>query len=265
MVESLPTITDRLGSTMAFEPRPSIREGYLQLRTAQKSSRGAPLYSVAINRPLGRLLAAVAHHFGMTPDQVTMVSGLFTFTGIAAIAVLPPVWGTGLFVSLALVLGYALDAADGQLARLRGGGTLTGEWLDHVLDSFKNATLHLAVLVMMYRHFEVSEVWLVVPIAFAAVTVVHFFGMLLTELLTRTAYLRAGVQPVRTRSGSVVMSVMKLPTDYGLLCLVFLLLGAHLVFQWVYLALAVATAVYTALVTRVWHRRLRKLDLTMGA
>lgn len=245
---------------MPLESRPSIREGYLQLRAAQKSSRGAPLYSVLINRPLGRLLAAVAYRIGLTPDQITIVSGLFTFTGIAAIAMLRPTWETGLLVSMTLVLGYALDAADGQLARLRGGGTLTGEWLDHVLDSFKIATLHLAVLVMMYRHFEVSDLWLLVPVAFEAVTVIHFFGMLLTELLTRNAHLRTGVMPGPAGSGSLFRSLSKLPTDYGVMCFVFLLLGVPLAFQWVYAALALANGFYTGLVLRVWYRRLRALD-----
>ena len=58
---------------------------------------------------------------------------------------------TGVVVSLLLILGYALDSADGQLARLLGGGTPEGEWLDHVIDSAKLATIHLAVLVSLYR------------------------------------------------------------------------------------------------------------------
>ena len=65
------------------------------------------------------------------------------------------------------MLGYALDSADGQLARLRGGGSLTGEWLDHVIDSFKISTLHLAVLVMAYRFFPTPTWWLLVPLVFS--------------------------------------------------------------------------------------------------
>ena len=238
----------------------TLRENYDRLRSAQKSSRGAPLYSLVINRPLGRLCAAAAHRLGLTPNQVTVVSAIFTFTGIAVVALLPPGLWMAVAVTFTLVLGYALDAADGQLARLRGGGSLTGEWLDHVIDSVKVATLHLAVLISMYRFFDVSAAWLMVPIVFAAVYVIHFFGMLLTDLLTRNANLRLGTTPGTAQGGSPLKSLLKLPTDYGLLCLSFLLMAQPLVFQWFYAALGLATAGYTVLVLGAWYRRLKVLD-----
>ena len=129
----------------------SISSAMSRLKQAQKSSKGAPIYSVAINRPVGRLFAAVAFRLGMTPNQVTAVSATFTFVGIAVLAVAPPYWWVGVLVSVLLAIGYALDSADGQLARLRGGGSLTGEWLDHIVDSAKELSLHLAVLVMAAR------------------------------------------------------------------------------------------------------------------
>src|SRR5215213_8858275 len=132
----------------------SFRESLYRLKSAQKSSRGAPIYSRVVNRPLGRLFAALAHKVGLSPNDVTAVSAVCTFTGIVFLALLPPSWSTALLVATLLVLGYALDAADGQLARLRGGGTLAGEWLDHVIDSFKIATLHLAMLVSVFRFYD---------------------------------------------------------------------------------------------------------------
>ncbi|MFT4216294.1 MAG: CDP-alcohol phosphatidyltransferase family protein [Micropruina sp.] len=201
----------------------------------------------------------------MTPDQVTVVSALFTFTGIVLIALVPPSPGLAAGVTAALVLGYALDAADGQLARLRGGGSLTGEWLDHLIDSFKIATLHLAVLISVYRFFDVAPIWLLVPVIFAAVYVIHFFGMLLTDLLTRNARLRQGDTTAAPTAGSPLMSLLKLPTDYGLLALSFLLLAAPAAFQWFYLFLTVANAGYTFLVLGAWYRRLRALDAELAA
>lgn len=242
----------------------SFRHDHERLRAAQKSPKGAPLYSLAINRPLGRIFAAVAHQVGLTPNQVTVVSALFTFVGIALVAVLPPGLPMALTVTMALVVGYALDAADGQLARLRGGGSLTGEWLDHVIDSVKIATLHLAVLVSMYRFFDVPSGWLLVPIVFSATYVVHFFGMLLTDLLTRNAQLSAGSVPKAPRAGSSLIALIKLPTDYGLLCLSFILLAAPTVFRWTYAILAVAMLGYTLLALVAWYRRLQALDAQRG-
>jgi len=250
---------------MTARQRPAFRDNYAQLQAAQKSSRGAPIYSLLVNRPLGRVLAAAAHQFGMTPDQITMISAVCTFTGIALIALVPPSLGLALGVTVALILGYALDAADGQLARLRGGGSLTGEWLDHVIDSFKIATLHLAVLIGIYRFVDVSPVWLLVPILFAAVYVIHFFGMLLTDLLTRNARLTLGLGKEEPQPASPLKSVLKLPTDYGLLCLSFLLLAYPPVFLWFYLLLALANTGYTALILGSWYRRLRALDAQLNA
>ena len=250
---------------MTTSHRPAFRANYAQLQAAQKSSKGAPIYSLLVNRPLGRVFAAAAHRLGMTPDQVTVISAVCTFTGIALIALVPPSLPLALAVTVTLVLGYALDAADGQLARLRGGGSLTGEWLDHVIDSFKIATLHLAVLISMYRFFDVAPLWLLVPLLFAAVYVIHFFGMLLTDLLTRNARLRLGLGRETPQAGSSVMSLLKLPTDYGLLCLSFLLLAYPPAFLWFYLLHTVANAGYTLLVIGVWYKRLRNLDAELAA
>ncbi|WP_460486745.1 CDP-alcohol phosphatidyltransferase family protein [Epidermidibacterium keratini] len=225
------------------------------MKSAQKSAKGAPLYSVVVNRPLGRIFAAAAHQLGMTPNGVTAVSAVFTFAGIGLIALGSPTWTSGILIAALLVVGYALDSSDGQLARLRGGGSLLGEWLDHVVDSLKVVSIHLAVLVMAFRHFDTPRWWLLVPLGFAIVTVVHFFGMLLTELLARSIG-----APKGGGEASTLMAAAKLPTDYGVLCLSFALLGSEAMFRSVYTVLAVATALYTALVVVRWARRIRDLD-----
>ncbi|HSU37703.1 MAG TPA: CDP-alcohol phosphatidyltransferase family protein, partial [Propionibacteriaceae bacterium] len=148
-----------------------------RLRSAQKSGKGAPPYSLYVNRPLGRVFAAAAYQIGLTPNQVTYISATFTFVGLFVLALAPATWPVGLLVTVVLVLGYAFDAADGQLARLRGGGSLLGEWLDHMIDSVKVAALHLAVLVTLYRNFDLDPLWFAVPIGFTVVSSVHFFGM----------------------------------------------------------------------------------------
>jgi phosphatidylglycerophosphate synthase len=238
--------------------RPPIIESYHRLQAAQKSSKGAPLYSVLVNRRLGRALAAVAHRLGLTPNTVSVISAAFTYSGIVLLFVAEPTLAVSLVVCGLLVIGYALDAADGQLARLRGGGTLSGEWLDHVVDSGKIASLHLGVLVMIHNWYGVPEVWLAVPIVFTVVTVVHFFGMLLTELLIRPLTRQGSAEPVR--GASKIVAALKLPTDYGVLCLAFATAHFPSVFLWIYLLLAVGSTGYTLLVLPVWYRRVRRFD-----
>lgn len=236
----------------------SVRDSLLRLKSVQKTSRGAPFYSLVINRPMGRMFAALAHQVGLTPNHVTVISAVFTFTGIAALAILRPGPLAALVVTAALVIGYALDASDGQLARLRGGGSLAGEWLDHSIDSVKIATLHLAVLIMAYRWLGLPEWWLFVPLAFSAAYVVHFFGMLLTDLLTRVRVAETHT-PAAVGAPSRLVSILKLPTDYGFLCLSFVLLVVPQIFVVIYTGFALAMIGYTVLVLPKWYRRLKRL------
>lgn len=237
----------------------SITATVERLRSFGKPSATAPLYSRLINRPVGRWLAAVAYRLGGTPDQVTALSGLTTFTGIALVALVSPSTGLGLAVAALLVLGYALDSSDGQLARLRGGGTLTGEWLDHVLDCAKNAAVHLAVLVSFYRFSDAPRpALLLLPAAFQLVVTVMFFGTVLTDQLRRGAGTPA--RPAPDERPSPLRSVLVAPADYGLLCLAFATFGHRAVFVPVYAVLLVGSAGYLAAGLVRWRRQLAALD-----
>ncbi|MFI8592964.1 CDP-alcohol phosphatidyltransferase family protein [Microbacterium sp. NPDC078428] len=232
---------------------------YRRLAAAQKGhARGAPGYSVYVNRRAGRVLATLAHGWGLTPNQVTLVSAAHTLVGLVVLAVAPAQAWTGVVVAVLLALGYAWDSADGQLARLRGGGSLAGEWLDHFVDAVKIASLHLVVLVALWLHTPYRDsAWLVVPLLFSVVAVVSFFGMLLNDLLKG----KKGVASTHARGGGTfARSMLLVPTDYGLLCLVFLLWGWTTGFLWVYTLLLVANGAFLALATVKWFREIRALD-----
>lgn len=231
-----------------------------RLRQAQKSAKGAPPYSLYVNRPLGRILAAAAYTVGLTPNQVTYLSAAFTTAGLVVLGLAPATWPVGLLVTVLLVLGYALDAADGQLARLRGGGSLLGEWLDHMIDAVKVVALHLVVLVTLWRNFDLAPAWFAVPLVFAVASSVHFFGMILVDLLGRVRRAAAGLPNPPPAPADRVKTLLKLPTDYGVFCLVFVLLGWHPGFLAAYTFFAVATVGYTILVAGKWRRDVVGLD-----
>lgn len=169
-----------------------------QLSAAQKSAKGVSLYSRYVNRPAGRVLAAAGYTLKLTPNQVTMISAVFTFAGVVMIATLRPSPAVAAGIFAALVLGFALDSADGQLARLTGNGSAAGEWLDHVVDCAKMLALHMAVLLSFYRHFGFSDPrYLLIPVAFQFAAVMVFFGGILTEQLKRADRLKGGATSVR--------------------------------------------------------------------
>jgi phosphatidylglycerophosphate synthase len=230
-----------------------------RLAGAQKSAaRGAPAYSLFVNRPLGRIPAALAYRLGWTPNMVTALSAGFSLAGVLVLALADPSLGSGVIVWLLLATGYVLDSADGQLARLRGGGSAAGEWLDHVVDAGKMSSVHLAVLVMAFRHpAAVDPAWLLVPLGFTVVAAVAFFAMILNDLL-KAKY--AG-QARPSQASTPLRAVLGLPTDYGVLCVTFVLLGAPTAFFAVYTALFLANLLYLALALVKWFRDMRALDI----
>ncbi|MGW5199563.1 CDP-alcohol phosphatidyltransferase family protein [Streptomyces spiralis] len=242
-----------------------------ELRGAQKSAKGVSLYSRYVNRPAGRYLAAGAYRAGLTPNQVTLVSAAFTLAGIAAVALIRPSWPLALAVYAALVLGFAFDSADGQLARLTGKGGPAGEWLDHVVDCVKMVALHTAVLISFYRFFGLpGDGWLLLPLGFQLAAVVTFCGGLLTEQLKRAAAhaaTRAASEAAGNPGGgapaaappSRLRAVALLPVDYGVFCLVFLTLGAPGLFRAVYAVLAAVHALFLVAFLAKWFRELSVL------
>lgn len=236
---------------------------YRELSAAQKGhARGAPAYSVYVNRRIGRMLAAGAFRLGIGPNQATGISAAHTLLALVLLVALPAEWWTGLIVAALFVLGYAWDSADGQIARLRGGGSLAGEWLDHFVDALKIASLHLVVLLALQLRTPLAGTpWLLIPLAFSVVAVVMFFGMLLNDLLKQ----KKGVQSTHSRGGgTLARSTLLLPTDFGVLCLVFVLWGWTTGFLALYAALAAANALFLGLAAVKWFREIKALDRKVG-
>jgi hypothetical protein len=241
-------------------PVETYRETVARLRRAQKpAGRGAPAYSIYVNRRLGRFIAAAAYHAGLTPNQVTGISAALTFAAILALAVLPASTLLGVLVTVALAAGYAFDSADGQLARLRGGGSAAGEWLDHVVDAVKSSALHGAVLLSAYRFLPASERgWLLVPLGFMVVAAVSFAVFLLNDLLKAARLRRDTTSVIRTGS-TPLRSLLGAPTDYGVLVYVFVLLGLPALFLLVYGLLFTASALYLLVALPKWFRDMRAI------
>jgi phosphatidylglycerophosphate synthase len=151
--------------------------------------------------------------------------------------------GTGLGVAALLLFGYALDSADGQLARVRGGGSKAGEWLDHVTDIAKISSLHSAVAIAVLRFFELdSLLYLAVPVVFLVANVTQFFGMMLRDQLNRST----AIPPAAAGSSSLLVAFLLQPLDHASLALAFLVLGVHALFLWCYGFLALCTVVFAA-------------------
>jgi phosphatidylglycerophosphate synthase len=237
--------------------RPTYREAFAQLNSSrlQKTTRGLPAYLRYVNRPLGRRVAAQAAAMGLTPNQLTAIGSALTLTGILGVALVRPSLALGAVVAVLLAVGFVLDSADGPLARLQGGGSPSGEWLDHVADAGKHCLLHAAVLVAWFRWFDVRPELLLLPVVFLVAEVMFFFTAMLTEALKK----QHGAGPVPGAQGSALRSLVLLPTDYGALLVAFLLWGLPDAFVVVYALLAAAVVGHLVLVMPKWYADVRAL------
>lgn len=230
-----------------------------RLAGAQKSTAAVPAYLRYVNRRLGGVLACVGFALRLSPTQVSLLSATCSTAALVLLAWAPSTVPVGFVVAVLMALGYALDSADGQLARVRGGGTPAGEWLDHVLDIGKLALVHSCVLIALYRNFELRHpAILLVPLAFLAAQTVSFFGNMLRDQLRA----KAGVSktPPSARN-SLLSSLVLLPFDHGTVCWMFVLLGWHSAFLVVYAALAAVTIAFAARALLRSYRNLRSLDV----
>lgn len=248
---------ETISSVSSRDQKTTYSELVRTLQDRQKTNKGASAYARWVNRPAGRRLAALAYLAGLTPNQVTGLSALSSAGGLVLIAAGPATVLTGLAASLLLVLGYALDAADGALARLRGGGTFAGEWLDHVVDAAKMSLVHLAVLIGWWKGYGLAAEWLAVPLAYEVIAVVFFFTIVLTDQLRRAHRGSSQMRLAGEGSSSVAYSFAVLPTEYGVLALTFAVWGVPEAFVACYLLLFAANAAFIALALPKWYREMK--------
>jgi phosphatidylglycerophosphate synthase len=204
-------------------------ESYLnswnKLSRAQKRSDVALPYTLWINRPIGRFFAVIAHKLSLTPNFVSFISLLFSVIGFLYLIliqdkeIIPTIFGVSI-----LLFAYALDSADGQLARLTNIKGPSGEWLDHTADSIKTPMFHLSVFLVIYQiegglNLQVMIFFLMIS-AFASG---KFFS---SEIKEKMMANREKVNP----GGGYIRSFLLAPFDYGFLCFIFILAPFNLLY-----------------------------------
>jgi CDP-L-myo-inositol myo-inositolphosphotransferase len=113
-----------------------------------------------LNRRLSRPFTLWWSRTRVTPNQVTVFSSLLALAGALLFALRQPLWG-GLTVQLASIV----DAADGELARLRLETSPSGAFLDSLLDRYADG---LILFAMGFYAYSLSPGWLPLLVTAAA-------------------------------------------------------------------------------------------------
>lgn len=200
-----------------------FRDTLAALGAAQKPGHGVPAYTRWVNRRLARYFAAAAVKFGITPNGVTAISAALSLAGMVLLITAPPTFGTALGVAVLYALGYAMDSADGQVARVTGASSPAGEWLDHVVDAIRTPAQHLAIFIGFVRfedHWPLNgwAIWWL-PLAFSVLTVGYFMSQILAEQL------RNNRKTAAPPAGGTLRSFINLHMDSGTFCWLFILWG----------------------------------------
>jgi phosphatidylglycerophosphate synthase len=235
--------------------RESFNVIWNKLSVAQKSRDGALPYTLFVNRPTGRFLAIVAYKLNLTPNQITVISFVSTIIGLLYVVIIGYQSLLGVIIStLMLLLGYSLDSADGQLARLNNLKSSAGEYLDHVFDSIKIPFFHISVVMVILRSIQ--------DINFT----ILFFLLLISVIASGKFFSSEIKEKILTLKGkhslhyttSLKKSFLLLPFDYGVLCFIFILTPFNLLLP-VYLIWGLLFLVFFILSFARGYRQLSNL------
>lgn len=202
----------------------------------------------------------MAYSLRLTPNQVTGISAICSAIAILVIALAPISIVTGVIAAILYALGYAFDSADGQLARLTKTGGPAGEWLDHVVDMGKTVLFHGAIIFSLIIHSAVVPTALfAVIIGYTTVSVVAFFAWLLVDLLQRSHRVATTASNRPPDHAPLMRSLLRLPSDYGLLCWV-MIFWSTIIFWWLYVLLFIANLLILLLALPVWFRQAKAIQ-----
>ena len=243
----------------------TFAQSFRELSLAQKGKKGVPLYCLYVNRPAGRVVAAALRNTRFGPNHVTFAGAFLTYGALLWLAFGAGAGAGSALVGVALAAGFILDSADGQLARLQGRSSKLGEWLDHVLDSGRIVALHGAVFCFLLRTTSLPALPLATlcGVFLFANSTIFFAGALFDQLTRQTQSIGSepgpGPGPGSGSAGSIKRSILTLPVDYGVTCLVMMMLPLNGIFVPSYLALALFHCVFCAAYVAKFARTLSRM------
>ena len=102
--------------------------------------------------PLSDLLLEPLHHMGLKPNDVTLLSTIFTIIGVYCFHK-----NNMTYCYIFYLLGYLMDTIDGRMARKYNQGSTLGMILDSVSDNVTNLPLLLIVINKVINSYNTSS------------------------------------------------------------------------------------------------------------
>jgi phosphatidylglycerophosphate synthase len=175
-------------------------------------NRGGGLFSEAVSQRLGARIALFAHRRGLHPTVLTVANlGIGCLVSAVVVAAAHPMaegrvwaWPVGLLALVGWQVAYALDCADGQLARVTGQTSTSGARVDVLCDVAAQIALVAALAATADAQVPDTPAWLLAA----------FAGTWMVNLVT--SVMQSGPQGASmVTSRSLPVRVIKLIRDYG--------------------------------------------------
>jgi phosphatidylglycerophosphate synthase len=169
--------------------------------------RGGGLFTETVSQRIGAGFAVGAHRAGLPPTALTIANLILGLT--AAVLVIGthdrlPAPLVGLVALVLWQIAYALDCADGQLARVTGTGSAAGARVDVLCDVALQIALVASVAAVAGGHDPAPPPWLVAT----------FAGAWMVNLVTSVLQ-QGGSAASLVTSSSLPVRLVKLIRDYG--------------------------------------------------
>jgi phosphatidylglycerophosphate synthase len=186
-------------------PAPSADEYY-------QVNRGGGLFSEAVSQRLGARISVFAYKHRLAPTVLTVANlGLGCLVSFIVVATAEPVaddrfwaWPIGLLALVGWQIAYALDCADGQLARVTGQSSPAGARIDVLCDVAAQIALVSALAATAEAQVPETPAWLLA--AFAGTWMVNLVTSVMQSGPNAASMVTNRSMPVR---------VVKLVRDYG--------------------------------------------------
>jgi phosphatidylglycerophosphate synthase len=172
------------------------------------TNRGGGLFSETVSQRIGALLALSAYRMGLAPTALTLANLVIGLAVSIVVVATPdsagPGWPAGLLALVGWQVAYALDCADGQLARVTGRASPAGARVDVLCDVAVQIALVTALSATAVAQRPGTPTWLVAV----------FAGTWMVNLVT--SVLQSGPQAASmVPSRSLPVRLVKLIRDYG--------------------------------------------------
>ncbi|BCJ65594.1 CDP-alcohol phosphatidyltransferase family protein [Polymorphospora rubra] len=190
---------------MVDVPRPAFHDFY-------RVNRGGGLFSEALSQRLGAAFALTGQRLGLSPTALTLTNLVIGLSASVTVIALAgpvaagsvPAWVVGLIALVGWQIAYALDCADGQLARVTGKGSAAGARIDILCDVAAQIALVTALSATAIAQHPQLPVWLVAA----------FAGTWMVNLVTSVLQTGDNAASMVT-STSLPVRLVKLVRDYG--------------------------------------------------